>query len=477
MADKYIVAVDLGTSKIALIVANIDDDNNTNIIYYKDYKSEGISRGAVRNPSKVADIIKLACNEAEEKLDIEIRKIILSYPKYHIRQEEIEQSTDLKEDDTISREIISNLKSMASSSFDDKNDKEEIYETISQNFSTDEFFNQEEDDVIGMISSTIKGSYNLYIGSKSCTKNIDRAMNNIELAVAKTYFAPSILANICLSKEDKNNGIAMIDIGAGVSSVSIYSKNILRYYASIPFGADHISLDICSEAGINKNLADELKIAFGSCLANNLGTLSEKILIISDQNRQNQKQISVKYLAEIIEARTREIISALLYKIEESGYADKLGNGIALTGGGAKLLNLNKLVEEMSGYTVSRVYPRKGITSYSDVSYDDSSASLAIGLIVAAKEDNISFSYSKDVTDNPMIETEKEENVEQSQLFEADEKEKEDIERRRLEEEIRRKEERRKKEQKEKKKNKTTSFKNLFSKIGEALTPEDDNEV
>ena len=183
------------------------------------------------------------------------------------------------------------------------------------------------------------------------------------------------------------NGVALIDFGGGSTSVSIYHGNIMRHYASIPFGGKNITHDIKSECQISEALAENIKQAFGACMPEKLQSLSDKIIHIRSNSAEPDKQLPVKYLSEIITARIEEIIMAILYEIENSGFADMLRSGIVVTGGCAKTANLGSFIYDLSGYKVRTGYPKMVFSYQGCDGITETSAATSIGLILAAMGD------------------------------------------------------------------------------------------
>jgi cell division protein FtsA len=158
----------------------------------------------------------------------------------------------------------------------------------------------------------------------------------------------------------------------------------MRHYASIPFGGKNITQDIKSELQITERLAENIKMAFGACMPEKLLNMSEKVLHIIDKNSTQDKQVAVKYLSEIITARVKEIVEAVLYEIQESGLAEHLRCGIVVTGGTARTANLCSLINEMSGYNVRIGYPKNDIAGYAIDGTHETSATTILGLVNAA---------------------------------------------------------------------------------------------
>ncbi len=388
MEERYIASVDLGTSKLALTVARISGED-VQVIYYKETPSDGIRYSSVFNPKKVETRLAEALKTAEEELNIKkIRQVVVGLPRYYVRQEiasgEINRTG---EGECITREEVENLKEMAASGYPLTDDKEILYGAVAQSFSTEDSFQQVEGDIVGMVSDTLEGNFKVFIGRKSAVNNIDVVMNALEVAVARKCFTPEVVAKAVLGEEEMENGVALIDFGAGTTSVTVYKGKIMRYYAAIPFGGKAITNDIRTECGISESLAENIKLAYGACMPDKLVTLGEKIIQFHNENDVPYKQLSVKYLSEIITARTAEIINAILYHIQESGYADELRNGVVITGGGANLANLANYVKELSGYNVRTGFPRNLFSASGCPGVKDTAAVCSIGMILSAKDD------------------------------------------------------------------------------------------
>lgn len=420
MTERYIAAVDLGSSKIALTVARIVGDD-IEILYYKERPSEGIRNSAVYNPQKAAAPIMEAVKEVQQELRIEIMQVVVSLPRCYVRQEVAEaRVTRNNPDDSITLEEVNSLKSIAQDKYPLKDpDTEELYGAIAQSFSSDEGFQLIESDIVGVISSSFSGNFKLFIGKKSAVRNIDKVFNNLNIAIAREYFSPWTVSKAVLTQDEMENGVALIDFGGGATSVTIYKGKILRYYASIPFGGKTITSDIQSECSISERLAENIKLAYGVCMPDRLQNLEDKIIQIEDSDIEGYKQIPVKFLSEIVTARVNEIVQAILYEIQQSGYADRLRNGVVITGGGALLANLPTFIRESSGYTVRIGYPRHLFSATGCDEIYGPSATNSLGMILAAKEDGLlnciesvpaepeeTYEPSETVVYDPPVETE-----------------------------------------------------------------------
>lgn len=390
MEERYISSVDLGTSKLAVCVARVQDQN-VEVIYYKESPSLGIRYSYVLIPGKVKAELRSAISEAQQALRIKIQQVIVGLPRWYVRQETASASMTRPEPDNLIQENeIRALKSMALESYPlEDSAKEVIYGAVAQSFSTEDCINEPENDIVGMAAETLEGNFKVFIGNRRYSSNIDSVFNDMGIAIAKKYFTPGITARAVLKSEQMENGVALIDIGAGVSSVTIFKDKIMRFYAAIPFGGNSVTNDIKSECNFSFELAENIKKAYGACMPNKLSSLGEKSIQIVDEDGNATAQVSVKYISEIITARMKEIIEALLFRIQESGYAseDDLRAGVVVTGGGAELVNCTNLIKELSGYSVKIGRPRRFFSCEGCPEASEASAATSMGMILSAKGD------------------------------------------------------------------------------------------
>ena len=390
MEERYIASVDLGTSKLAVCVARIQDQN-VEVIYYKESPSLGIRYSYVLIPGKVKEEVRKAISESQQALRIKIQQVIVGLPRWYVRQETASASMTRPEpDDLIQESEIKALKSMALESYPlEDSTKEVIYGAVAQSFSTEDSINEPENDIVGMAAETLEGNFKVFIGNRRYSSNIDSVFNDLGIAIAKKYFTPGITAKAVLKSEQMENGVALIDIGAGVSSVTIFKDKIMRFYAAIPFGGNSVTNDIKSECNFSFELAENIKKAYGACMPNKLSSLGEKSIQIVDEDGNTTAQVSVKYISEIITARMKEIIEALLFRIQESGFASEedLRAGVVVTGGGAELVNCANYIKELSGYTVKVGRPRKLFSCEGCPEASETSAATSMGMILSARND------------------------------------------------------------------------------------------
>lgn len=388
MEERYIASVDLGTYKVAVCIARIQDQN-VQVVYYKETPSQGIRNSYVLNTRKVENILRTALTQAQQEMQLKISQVVVGLPRYYVKQEPATASIEREDEDSqIQESELRALKSEALKTYPLEDKKNEvIYGAVAQSFSTEENFNEIESEIVGMTAGKLEGNFKVFIGSRRHSTNIDNIFNGMGMTIARKYFTPGITAKAVLKEEQMENGVALIDLGAGVSSVTIFEGKIMRYYAAIPFGGNSITNDIKTECGISTELAENIKKGYGACLHDKLSSFGNKTLQINDDVDKTSIQVGVKYISQIIDARMKEIIEALLYAIQSSGYSEKLRAGIVVTGGGVEMVNCVNFIKEVSGCMVSIGTPKPFFSCEGCPGVKSASAATTMGMIQAAKSD------------------------------------------------------------------------------------------
>ncbi len=389
--ERIIAAIDLGTSKTSLVIARVEGCN-AQLLYYKSAPSKGIDFGEVINPGQTKSVVSELVKDAEKELHLKVSQIITGMPRCNITRSDATGSmTRENYEECITEEEVNAVKSIAKESLNDQvGGKEKIYGVIAQSFSTDEYFQQPEEDVVGMTGSKLDGHFKVYIGKSTPLNNLTRVFNDLGVGIARTYFTPLATAKAVLTEEETGNGVALIDLGAGATSVSIFKKNVLVAYYAIPFGGNCITGDVRTECRISERLAENIKKAYGGCMPDKLQNLGEKIIQIETDDLSAFSQIPVMTLSEIITARVKEIIDAMLYAIQENDFTYDLRSGIVITGGGAEMLNISNYIGELSGYNVRLGYPKAKFGISGNESILKTNASTIAGLVLMALEENLS---------------------------------------------------------------------------------------
>jgi cell division protein FtsA len=210
---------------------------------------------------------------------------------------------------------------------------------------------------VGMLGNTLEANFHIIIGQTAAAKNIYKCVRKAGLEVVDLILEPIASADAVLSDEEKEAGVVLVDIGGGTTDLAIFQDHIIRHTAVIPFGGDIITEDVKEGCSIIKKHAEELKVKFGSCLSTE--NRDDELVAIPGLRGRPPKEITLKNLSSIIQARMEEIIEHIWYEIRNSGYEKKLIAGIVLTGGGAQLKHIKQLTEYMTGMDVRIGYPNE----------------------------------------------------------------------------------------------------------------------
>lgn len=356
--SEIFVGLDLGTTKIAAIVGRRNEHGKIEILGYGKSESIGIMRGVVANIDKTVLSIKTALEEAERTSGVEIKQVNVGIAGNHIKSlqhrgnimrnsgEEV-----IKEKDVES--LIESMYKLAMQPGD------EIIHVIPQEYIIDQEMGIK--DPVGMFGACLEGNFHIITGQVSAIRNIQKCVSIAGLEIKELILEPLASAEAVVSEEEKEAGVVLVDIGGGTTDIAIFHDHILRHTAVIPFGGNVITEDIKEGCSIIKNQAEALKVKFGSALASK--NKHEEIVSIPGLRGRDPKEISLKNLASIIQARMEEILAYVDYEIKNSGYASKLICGIVLTGGGAQLKDVKQLTEYVTGMQTRIGYPNEHLAN------------------------------------------------------------------------------------------------------------------
>jgi len=356
--SEIFVGLDLGTTKIAVIVGKRNEHGKIEILGYGKSESIGIMRGVVANIDKTVASIQIAIEEAEKTSNVEIKQVNVGIAGNHIKSIQHRGNIMRNSDEDVIREkdveaLIESMYKLAMQPGD------EIIHVIPQEYIIDSNTNTKEP--IGMFGSCLEGNFHIITGQVSAIRNIQKCISIAGLEIKELILEPLASADAVLSNEEKEAGVALVDIGGGTTDIAIFHDQILRHTAVIPFGGNVITEDIREGCSIIKNQAEALKVKFGSALASN--NRSEEIVSIPGLRGREPKEISLKNLASIIQARMEEILAYVDYEIKNSGYANKLICGIVLTGGGSQLKDIKQLTEYVTGMQSRIGYPNEHLAN------------------------------------------------------------------------------------------------------------------
>ena len=445
-AEEIVVGLDIGTTKIACFIGQKNEFGKIELLGYGRSESVGVSRGVVANIDRTVASIKQAVQEAEQKVGAQIRLVNVGIAGQHIKslQHRGLITRENLEAEISQRDIEALIEDMHKLVMQPG---EEILHVIPQEFTVDN--EQGIKDPIGMSGVRLEANFHIITGQMAAAQNIYKCIRKAGLEVDQLILEPLASAASVLSEEEKEAGVALVDIGGGTTDIAIFQDGIIRHTAVIPFGGNVISDDIRQGCQIMKRQAEQLKKKFGSALAQE--TKSNEIVcipgltgrkpkdiaifqdgiirhtavipfggnVISDDIRQGcqimkrqaeqlkkkfgsalaqetksneivcipgltgrkPKEIALKTLAQIIEARMTEIIEHVHYEIRSSGYGDQLIGGIVLTGGGSQLKHVTQLFQFVTGLDCRLGFPGEHIAKApEDTSIP--SYSTGVGLVI-----------------------------------------------------------------------------------------------
>ena len=385
MEKNISVGLDIGTTKIVAMVGSRNEFKKLKILGIGKSQSLGVHRGVVNNITQTIESIKYAIEEAKEESGKQhIKEVVVGIAGQHIRS--------LQHSDYITRENPDKV--IDNNDIDELINQvyklvmlpgEEIIHVLPQDFKVDG--QSEIKEPIGMYGSRLEANFHIVVGQVSSIRNIGRCIKSAGLEMGDITLEPLASADAVLSDEEKEAGIALIDIGGGTTDVAIFKDGIIRHTAVIPFGGNVITEDIKEGCSIIGNQAEQLKVKFGSAWPGE--NKETEIVAIPGLLGRDPKEISLKTLSKIINARVVEIIEQVYLEIKNYGHEEakkKLIGGIVLTGGGSQLKHLKQLVEYVTGMDTRVGFPGQHLAG--DTNNSNPIFSTAVGLVMKAIENN-----------------------------------------------------------------------------------------
>ena len=382
--SEIVVGLDIGTTKIACFVGRKNEHGKIEILSMGKTESLGVTRGVVSNIEKTVQSIKTAVAEAQERVDGEltIGLVNVGIAGQHINslQHRGIHTRHATTDEISQTDIDALIDDMYKLVMEPG---EEIIHVLPQEYIIDN--EQGIKDPIGMSGVRLEANFHIITGRIAAAKNIQKCVNKAGLEVSETILEPLASSSAVLSDEEKEAGVVLVDIGGGTTDVAIFHEGIIRHTAVIPFGGNVITEDIKEGCTIMKRQAELLKMKFGSALASE--SQENEIVCIPGLRGRDPKEISIRNLSSIIQARMEEIIEHVYYEIKNSGYEKRLIGGIVVTGGGAELKNITQLFEYITGMDSRVGYPNEHLgKSSTEESLTSPMYATGIGLVLKGFE-------------------------------------------------------------------------------------------
>jgi len=382
--QPIIVGLDIGTTKIAAIAGRKNEYGKLEILGFGRANSNGVKHGQVLNIDETIKAIQVALDNCyASNPNLEISEVYVGIAGHHIkslqtRGDIVRQNTE----DEITRREIDQLIADQYKTYIPAGDQ--IIDVIPQEFTVDNF--QNIPNPIGYGGVKVGANFHIITGDKNAIRNINRAVEKSKLRTKDLVLQPLASAAAVMGQEDLEAGVAIVDIGGGTTDLAVFYEGILKHTAVIPFGGENITNDIKTGLGVLKTQAEQMKVQFGSALSNE--AKANAYITIPGLRGMPAKEISVKNLANIIQARMSEIMDFVTYHLKQVGLDNRaLNGGIVMTGGGSQLRHLIQLTEYVTGLNARIGYPTEHLAAGHIEELAKPTYSTCIGLILKGYSD------------------------------------------------------------------------------------------
>ncbi|MFC2139006.1 cell division protein FtsA [Bacteroidota bacterium] len=379
--NNLVAAIDIGTTKIVAIVGKKNENNRLEILGMSKTPSKGVKRGVVLNIEETVNAITTIVEDVQETTGEKLSDVFVGIAGQHIKsiRNRGYVNRDSYDHEITKKDIDELIEDMYKIPIEVG---EEIIHVLPQNFVVDNETGVK--NPIGMSGKRIEANFHIVIGQVASAKNIEKCVNRVGLTINELILEPLASSAAVLTDDEKEAGVALVDIGGGSTDVAVYYDNIIRHTAVIPFGGNVITNDIKEGCSILQRQAEALKVQYGSALGDIAA--EDKVVTIPGISGREPKEISFKNLAYIIQSRMEEIIDAVIFEIENSNYLDKLSAGIVLTGGGSLLKHLPQLVKYKTGMDVRVGFPNEYLSGEYDDSINHPMYATSVGLVLKGFE-------------------------------------------------------------------------------------------
>ena len=367
MANEIIVGLDIGTTKIACFVGMRGENGRVKILGFGKTESLGVEHGVVKGITQTADSITRAVNEAADQAGVDIDEVWVGIAGQHIKSRPSQGSVMIPQDHVlIEKEDVERLIGDQYNTMLDPG--EEIIHIFPQQYYVDREALSREIPPVGVAGKTLSADFHMVTGNVQNLQYIKLAVERAGLKIKGVVLEPVASSLAVLDDSDRDAGVAMVDIGGGTTDIAIFHDGIIRHTSVLPLAGNAITNDIREGCNILRRQAESLKVKFGSCLVQ---AVSENdVISIPGIRSQQPREIYVKTLAGIINARTKMIMEQVDYEIKLSGFGKKLIAGVVLTGGGAQLKNIKELCELITATDTRIGIPNEHLDPES-ISYTD----------------------------------------------------------------------------------------------------------
>ncbi len=382
--QPIIVGLDIGTTKIACIAGRKNEYGKLEIVGFGRANSNGVKHGQVLNIDETIKAIRAALDNCmASNAGISFKEVYVGIAGHHIKS--LQTRGDIVRHDNseeITQREIDQLIADQYKTYIPAGDQ--IIDVIPQEFTVDNF--QNIPNPIGYGGVKVGANFHIITGDKNAIRNINRAVEKSNLVTKDLVLQPLASASAVMGEEDMEAGVAIVDIGGGTTDLAVFYEGILKHTAVIPFGGENITNDIKTGLGVLKTQAEQMKVQFGSALS--AEQKSNAYITIPGLRGMPAKEISVKNLANIIQARMSEIMDFVSYHLKQIGMDNRMLNGgIVLTGGGSQLKHLIQLTEYVTGLNARIGFPTEHLAAGHIDELAKPTYSTCIGLILKGYDD------------------------------------------------------------------------------------------
>src|SRR5215831_9691679 len=350
-SKNLIVGLDIGTSKIVAMVSEIRPEGGFDVIGYGGHPSRGLKKGVVVNIESTVNAIQRALEEAELMADCKIREVYTGIAGSHIRSFNSQGMVAIKDKEVGQMDIDRVIETAKAVQI--PNDQQ-ILHILNQEFIID----GQEDvrEPLGMSGVRLEVKVHIVTGAVSAAQNIIKCVRRCGLEVSDLILQPLASAMAVLSEDERELGVALVDIGGGTTDIAVFREGAIRHTAVIPIAGDQITNDIAMALRTPTSEAEELKVRHG-CALRQLAESGQMIEVAGVGDRP-PRMLSRQTLAEVIEPRVEELYSLIQQVLRDSGYEELLSSGVVLTGGSAVMQGMVELGEEIFHMPVRLGIPR-----------------------------------------------------------------------------------------------------------------------
>ncbi|MEO6454482.1 MAG: cell division protein FtsA [Ginsengibacter sp.] len=358
--QPIIVGLDIGTTKIAAIAGRKNEYGKLEILGFGRANSNGVQHGMVLNIDQTIKAIQTALENCyASNPNLTLSEVYVGIAGHHIKS--LQTRGDIvrhNNDEEIKQAEIDQLVNDQYKTYIPAGDQ--IIDVIPQEFTVDNF--QNIPDPIGYSGVKVGANFHIITGDKNAIRNINRSVDKAGLKTKDLVLQPLASAAAVMCDHDLEAGVAIVDIGGGTTDLAVFYEGILKHTAVIPFGGENITNDIKTGLGVLKTQAEQMKVQFGSALAEE--AKANAFITIPGLRGMAPKEISVKNLAGIIQARMSEIMDFVSYHLKQVGLDNRMLNGgVILTGGGSQLKHLIQLTEYVTGLNARIGYPNEHLAA------------------------------------------------------------------------------------------------------------------